>query len=100
MSTIPYPEYFGQHIDGRASVSDLLDCLVRGTCRESAVVQDDPDPMPTGLSDPHDAAVLNGTKAPFYVFERSFLSFIAPELMEEFPKVLCAGHCRRSATAL
>ncbi len=70
VSKIPYPEYFGSHPAGRVTVRDMLSCVVHGAC----------------------AGVLAGEGAaatsPLYVFERVFLNAIAPELQEDFPKVL------------
>jgi hypothetical protein len=72
VSMIPYPEYFGTYPEGRVTVKDMLECTMHGRCADSEVLAN---------HKPDDA--------PLYVFERVFLNAIAPELLEDFPKVWC-----------
>ena len=79
VSKIPYPEYFGTHPEGRVTVRDMLECTMHGHCDGNDVLANQQ---------------TNGT-APLYVFERVFLNAIAPELLEDFPKVtrIISGVC-------
>ncbi len=72
VSAIPYPEYFGKHPDGQVSVSEILPCVSDGRCDDATAKFATPS---------------SGGQTPLYVFERSFLDAIAPEIKDDFPKV-------------
>ena len=74
---IPYPTYFGDQPQTHVTVADMVRCMM--------------DPAAAGC-----ASTVNAS-TPLYVFERSGLDTITPELLSDFPPVslasllLCGG---------